>query len=92
MNSQLNYITTNNFNKFYTYDWEVYVGNSPVWSGNTKCPGGPYLRGTRDDYFDTSTLLNKLSPAFGFEVFCNMEGQYTFLVATGIPSGAGGRV
>ena len=55
-----------------------------MWSDNPKCPGGPYLKATYDDYLDE--YPNKLVPAFGFEAWCNMSGQFTFFVATGVPS------
>ena len=60
-----------------------------MYSQNPKCPGGPYLKGTYDEYKDKFAFehYGKLaSPAFGFEAWCNMSGQYTFFVATGVPS------
>ena len=68
----------------YTHTWEVYIGNDPLWSNNPKCAGGPHLSSTYEDYWDE--LADKLVPAYGFEVFCNMPGQYTFFVATGLPT------
>ena len=67
---------------------EVYIGNSPEWSLNPKCSGGPHLKSTYDDYFDDNEFAEKLVPAYGFEVWCNMSGQYTFFVAAGVPSEA----
>ena len=55
-----------------------------MWSDNPKCPGGPYLKATYDDYYDEA--VGKRVPAFGFEAWCNMSGQFTFFVATGVPS------
>ena len=55
-----------------------------MYNENPKCPGGPHLKQTYDDYFEK--WVNKLCPSYGFEVFCNMEGQYTFFVATVVPS------
>ena len=34
----------------YTSSWEVYIGNSSVWSQNIQCAGGPYLSSAYDDY------------------------------------------
>ena len=53
---------------------------------NPKCKGGPHLKNTYDDYFDEAAT--KLRPAFGFETFCNMSGQFTFFVASKVPTGS----
>ena len=37
---------------YYAASWDVYIGNSPVYWENPKCPGGPFLKDTYDDYFD----------------------------------------
>ena len=57
-----------------------------MWSNNPKCPGGPHLLSTYNDYYDDSYAAKKNVPKFGFEVWCNMPGRYTFFVATGIPT------
>ena len=57
---------------YYTSQWDVYIGNSPVYSENPKCHGGPHLSNLYDDYFDEFT--GNLEAAFGFEQFCNMSG------------------
>ena len=41
-----------NYGAYYTSDWDVYIGNDPVWENNPKAPGGPYLKSTLDDYTD----------------------------------------
>ena len=67
----------------------MYIGNSPDYSKNPKCHGGPLLKSTFNDYVDESAKKNYLqsaSPAFGFEKWCNMSGQYTFFVTTGLPT------
>ena len=78
----------------YVSEWEIYIGNSPVYFENPKCPGGPHLKSTFDDYYDqyarfyygSQNKFYKNSPAYGFEEFCNMSGRFTFLVATGLPT------
>jgi hypothetical protein len=72
------------YDRLYTSGWEVYIGDSDTWSNNEKCSGGPFLAGTYDDYFDSWATIDV--PGFGFEVWCNMEGRYTFFVASGVPS------
>ena len=58
---------------FYTLNWTVYVGNSPIWSENPACPGGPHLNSFAD-YFDDSGVANANVPSFGFEEWCNLPG------------------
>ena len=55
-----------------------------MYSNNPKCGGGPFLSSSYDDYFDEK--YNSLAPASGLEVECNLPGQYTFFVATKVPS------
>ena len=59
-----------------------------MYSENLKCPGGPHLSSSYDDYVDYYGSVNKKpkSPAYGFEKFCNMSGLYTFYVATSVPT------
>ena len=72
------------YDRLYTSGWEIYIGDSNVYSDNTKCPGGPFLKNTYDDYTDSWATIDV--PGFGFEVWCNMEGRYTYFVATGLPT------
>ena len=44
--------TIDELSKNYAHSWDVYIGNDPIWSNNPKCPGGPHLKSTYDDYFD----------------------------------------
>ena len=55
---------------------EVYIGDSPVYTENPKCPGGPHLSSNHDDYVDQYGVFysKPKSPAYGFEKFCNMSG------------------
>ena len=39
-----------------------------------------------EDYKEPFAGLNK-APAYGFEAWCNMEGRFTFFVASEIPEG-----
>ena len=74
---------------FYVHTFEAYIGNDSIWSNNPKCPGGPHLKSDYGDYFDNNAFNYKKkskSPAYGFEVWCNMSGRYTFFVATGVPT------
>ena len=69
--------------EYYARDWTVYVGNDPIWSNNTPCSGGPHLPGFADYYdeYQSTTV-----PSFGFEEWCNLPGQYTFVAASIVPS------
>ena len=71
--------------QYYALDWTIYVGNDPIWSNNTPCPGGPHLTDFAD-YYDDSSIVNSWSPAFGFEEWCNLSGRYTFAVTTALPT------
>ena len=68
----------------YAAGWNIYVGNDPIWSNNLVCPGGPHLATNYEDVYDAHAA--RLIPAYGFEVWCNLPGQYTFFVATQVPS------
>ena len=67
--------------------WDVYIGNSPEWSKNSKCPGGPFLSPNYDDFesFCTKPAASGKWPEVGFESWCNLLGRYTFLVAQHVP-------
>ena len=41
-----------NYDAYYTSNWDIYIGNDPVWENNSKAPGGPYRKSTLDDYTD----------------------------------------
>ena len=71
--------------EYYAQDWTVYVGNDPIWSNNTPCSGGPHLTGFAD-YFDEFSVADTNVPSFGFEQWCNLPGQYTFVATTGLPT------
>ena len=44
--------TSSYFSQHYASQWEVYIGDSPVYSKNPKCPSGPHLSSNYDDYID----------------------------------------
>ena len=69
----------------------VYVGDSSVYSENTMCDGSPYLDADFDDYADNFAVTNQgvaMSPAFGLESWCNLEGRYVFFVSQNVPDGS----
>ena len=70
---------------FLAANWEVYIGNDPVWYKNPRCPVESQLSSDYQDIFSDSTL-NRMVPAFGFKVECNMSGTFTFFVARSLPS------
>ena len=55
-----------------------------MWSENPVCPGGPFLRSDYEDVF--SEWAYDYVSAYGFTVWCNMLGEYTFAVANYVPS------
>ena len=57
-----------NFNNF-----SVHVGNSPDYTQNAQCPGGPYVGPDDADYGQANTRL-------GVEKECMQTGQYVSLV------------
>ena len=73
--------------KYLATEWEVRIGNSPIWHENPVCPGDPELKSTFDDVFSDSSIVGNIwVPAFGFRKQCNMSGMYTFYVARTIPT------
>ena len=73
----------------YVDTWRVYVGNDPIWRNNPECSGGPFLKSDFKDYIDESDTVSaadKMIPGYGFEVWCNLPGRYTFFRAIGLPS------
>ena len=68
--------TSAELNQYYASQWEVYIGDSPVYLENQKCLGGPHLSSNYDDYSDAYANIRgkPKSPAYGFEKFCNMSG------------------
>ena len=84
----LYYDDPTDYPKYLAANWEVYIGNSPVWHENQKCPDGPWLKSDYKDVFSDSThpTLGKMVPAFGFRKVCNMLGTFTHYVAHTIPT------
>jgi hypothetical protein len=48
----INYLDNTYFDQYYASQWEVYIGDSTMYSENPKCPGGPHLSKNYDDYHD----------------------------------------
>ena len=65
---------------------EIYIGNNSDYTKNAKCPGGPfmvvndlaksYTSGTYSGWSRSGDMWN-----YGFEAWCNLEGQYVTIVA-----------
>ena len=66
------------------YNFEIYIGNDPAYSTNSKCPGGPYMTGSAGETnyaWTTDPFKNEQAWSWGIEVWCNMQGRYVHLVA-----------
>ena len=71
--------------KYLLQNVEIYIGEDLNWRNNPKCPGGPFLNfdatsaeyGYRYDPFKNVNIWKH-----GKEAWCNMQGQYTTIVAT----------
>ena len=70
----------------YFQNFEIYIGDYDQWYNNQKCAGGPFmdLDDYEEDYYRDYGLIN-FKPGYvwnyGREVWCNMQGQYVFIVA-----------
>ena len=74
---------------------EIYVGDDPVYSNNQKCEGGPFLNidASNQTTFVVSDASNDTLTGpwattgsitwhnYGKEVWCNLKGRYTSIVA-----------
>ena len=74
------------FRKDWLQNVEVYIGEDPdAYSNNHKCPGGSFLNKNDSSNFytdgNTNNFDNDLAWVYGFEVWCNIEGRYTHIVA-----------
>ncbi len=59
-------------------NFDIWIGeDSSIYSANTKCANGPFNAVTSTDSFDDESNWN-----FGQEIWCNLQGQYVFLVAS----------
>lgn len=61
------------------------MGQSTDYSLNAKCPNGPFMRvgeASSSTTYGINTLWN-----YGREIWCNLEGRYTTIVAdfSGVP-------
>ena len=63
-------------------NYQLYIGDDPVYSNNPKCPGGPFMR--TDDSSNYTTIAKAGADPnmwnYGKEHWCNMEGQYMHFV------------
>ena len=53
---------------------EFYIGDSATFSDNALCPGGPFMVKDSSNYIDGEWTAGK-------EVWCNLQGQYTHMIA-----------
>ena len=73
--------------KFLAAQWEIRIGNSPIWHENPICPGELELKSTYNDVFsDSSHVGNIMVPSYGFRKKCNMLGTFTHFIAYSIPT------
>ena len=64
-------------------NFRVYIGDDPDYTKNQECPGGPFMR-TDDPKSYSTVFLNGSNESmwnYGIEIWCNLEGQYTSIVA-----------
>ena len=77
--------------KFRFQNFDVFVGNDPDYTKNTACPGGPFQNPENVAQSFTSVSYNYPNSSkkdtdedmwnHGAEIWCNLEGQYTHIVA-----------
>ena len=71
-----------NENEFFR-NYKIYIGTEPNHTGNSPCPGGPFMQRTDSNSFGAHHDGSG-TPHFwkyGSESWCNMEGQYVHIVA-----------
>ena len=59
----------------------MYIGEGQDWTLNQKCPGGPFMVATDPN---SKTFINSVAKDVwngGTEIWCNMQGRYTHIVA-----------
>lgn len=62
-------------------NFQVYIGESTDYTQNPKCPGGPFLQKSDPNSMSYDDFENKLIWNYGAEIWCNMKGRYTHIVA-----------
>ena len=77
--------TSEDWEKYLAAEWEIYIGNSPIWHENPRCPVASKLDSSYLDYLSTADGIDYV-PSHGFTEYCNMSGQFTFFVARSLPS------
>ena len=61
---------------------DLYIGNNATYneSGNRRCANGPFMRTDDPDSFTTFESGEQLWK-YGFEAWCNLEGQFLHIVS-----------
>ena len=54
----------------------MYIGNSPDYKINEKCPDGPFMKVNEGKYFTSGEYVGKKGDLwnYGVETWCNLEG------------------
>ena len=59
----------------------IYIGEDTDYTKNAECPGSPFLKfNDLASSYVWNPVLNAYTLKGGFEVWCNLQGQYTTLV------------
>ena len=77
--------SSSDWEKYLAAEWEIYIGNSPIWHENPRCPVASKLDSSYLDHLSTASGKGYV-PRYGFTEYCNMPGQFTFFVARSLPS------
>ena len=72
--------STSDYTK-YLQNFEIYIGDDPEWANNPKCPGGPFMNINDLTSYNYNSFKGAHDWVHGKEIWCNMEGRYTTLVA-----------
>ena len=70
---------------YWVQNYDVHIGDDPNYLNNPKCAGSPFMR-TDDPNSYTSGGFTAVGESgdmwnFGAEIWCNLAGQYTTIVA-----------
>ena len=70
--------------RYYFQNFELHIGDDPDWTKNPKCPGGPFMTtdaGSNGWVSEPSFAVNVPVWVYGIEIWCNMPGRYTHVIA-----------